>query len=393
MSAGPKFTIVTPSFNQAGYIEETIRSVVSQEGPFEIEYFIMDGGSTDGSVEIIRKYADDVNAGRYPIACKAVRIHWKSEKDAGQSDAINCGLRQATGDFASYINSDDLYAPGAFAKVAEVFAGNPRADFIYGDGDVIDERGALQWEWLSRPYDHKVMTTYHFLWNEFSNYIIQQSVFWRTRVHGSLGLFDESFHYAMDVEYWVRAGSAGLVLLHVPVKLGKFRFIQGTKSKSGAAVFWADTLEIVRRRRGAHRLTPYLAYYYLNLAAHNGWDLAAAEEQSRDALRRWAALPNEEQKVIERARARAYGVACCLIANELQKSGRRDQARVFLWRGFKHLPSAIARPAGFFPLLKQMTGPSCSAWIDRVANWLIAEYRRRRFDYRYHQKPCPGESQ
>ncbi len=342
----PKFSIVTPSFNQGGYIEETIQSVVSQQGAFEIEYFIMDGGSTDASVDIIRKYADDVNSGRYPIACTEVRIHWRSEKDSGQSNAINCGLRQATGDFASYINSDDLYAPGAFGKAAEAFVRHPRADFIYGDGDVIDERGAPQWEWLSRPYNHKVMTTYHFLWNDFSNYILQQSVFWRTRVHRDLGLFDEGFHYAMDVEYWVRAGAAGLVLQHVPAKLGKFRFVAGTKSKSAATVFWADTLEIIRRYRGANHLPIYLAYYYLNLAAHNGWDLPAAEAEARNALRHWAALPEDDQRVIEGARARAHGLACCLIANELQKSGRREEARIFLQKGFKHLPRALAHPAG-----------------------------------------------
>ena len=389
----PKFSIVTPSFNQGAYIEETIQSVVSQRGAFAIEYFIMDGGSTDESADIIRKYALEVNAGHYPIGCARVQVHWKSEKDSGQSNAINCGLRQATGEFASYVNSDDLYAPGAFAVVAEAFARRPKADFIYGDGDVIDERGALQWEWLSRPYNHRVMTTYHFLWNDFTNYIMQQATFWRTRVHGSLGLFDEAFHYAMDVEYWVRAGAAGLVLAHVPAKLAKFRFIPGTKSKSGVGAFWSDTLEIIRRYRGARHLPLYLAYYYLNLAMHNGWDMAGAQGEADRALGRWKTLPLEEQRAIERARARAYGLACCLIANELQKSGRREQARSFLQKGFKQLPSALARPAGLYPLVKQVVGPACSSFIDRVAERLIGVYRKRRFDYRYHQKHRNGERQ
>src|SRR5215472_4999113 len=122
MSAIPKFTIVTPSLNQVAYIEETIRSVIDQEGDFEIEYFVNDGGSTDGSVAIICKYADALESGTYPIRCAQVRMLWTSEKDSGQSNAINCGLRQGTGDFAAYINSDDVYMPAAFAKIAKTFA-------------------------------------------------------------------------------------------------------------------------------------------------------------------------------------------------------------------------------------------------------------------------------
>jgi glycosyltransferase involved in cell wall biosynthesis len=110
-----KFSIVTPSYNQAPYIAGTIESVLSQEGGFEVEYIVMDGGSTDGSVEIIKSYADRVAAGDWPVKCAGISMAWVSQHDKGQSDAINQGLRQATGDVASYINSDDLYYPGAFA--------------------------------------------------------------------------------------------------------------------------------------------------------------------------------------------------------------------------------------------------------------------------------------
>src|SRR5262249_49862508 len=137
----PTFSIVTPSLNQGRYIEDTIKSVVAQEGEFEVQYLIMDGGSTDNSVEIIRDYADRVNAGCFPVRCQSVRIEWLSERDKGQSDAINRGLQRATGDFASYINSDDLYYAGAFARVSRAFLEFPRADFIYGDGNVINESG------------------------------------------------------------------------------------------------------------------------------------------------------------------------------------------------------------------------------------------------------------
>jgi glycosyltransferase involved in cell wall biosynthesis len=389
----PRFSVITPSLNQCAYIEQTIRSVIDQEGPFEIEYYIMDGGSTDGSVDIIREYAESVNSGRHSTHCAKVRIQWRSQKDTGQSNAINCGLQQATGDYASYINSDDCYMPGAFAKVAEAFAANPKADFIYGDGDVVDEQGDLQWEWLSRPYNHRVMTSYHFLWNDFSNYVMQQATFWRTGVRERIGLFDEAFHYAMDVEYWVRAGAAGLLLQHIPQKLAKFRMIPGTKSTSGPAVFWSDTLEIVRRYRGTRKLQSFLAYYYFNLARHNGWDLDKAQEEERHALQRWEGLTLDERQVIETQRSRAYGLACYLIANELQKNGQGDRAWVFLRKGLIHLPAAVAHFAGLYPLLKHTTGPACAKRIDRLVERLIAVYRKRRYDYRYHQRASDGGTQ
>lgn len=383
MSNIPTFTIVTPSMNQASYIDRTIRSVLDQEGAFKVEYFIMDGGSTDGSVDIIRRYGDAIDSGHYPVRCAEIRMHWRSEKDSGQSDAINRGLRQGTGDFASYINSDDLYMPGALDKVAKRFAALPRTDFVYGDGNVIDEHGNLQWEWLSRPYNHRVMTTYHFLWNDFTNYIMQQATFWRTRVHRQIGYFDETFHFAMDVEYWVRAADAGLILNHMPEKLGEFRMIRGTKSLSGPEAFWSDSLEILRRYRGANRLSIYLAYYYFNLAKHNGWNLQRAGDQAEQSLDRWRTLPARERKILERKKARGYGLACFLIGNELQRQGQRGLAASFLKEGFKVVPSAVGRPVGLYPLLKQVLTPPAALRVDRFTERLISLYRRRRFDYRY----------
>ena len=111
----PKFSIVTPSLNQRPYIQETMESVLSQEGDFEIEYFVVDGGSSDGSVELIRQCAEKVSSGNRPVRCRGITMEWISEKDHGQSEAINKGLRRATGDFVSYLNSDDLYFPGALS--------------------------------------------------------------------------------------------------------------------------------------------------------------------------------------------------------------------------------------------------------------------------------------
>jgi glycosyltransferase involved in cell wall biosynthesis len=382
----PKFCIVTPSLNQCAYIEATILSVLDQEGDFEIEYFIMDGGSRDGSVDVIRRYAELVSSGSYPVRCKGVQIHWASEKDSGQSDAINKGLKRASGDYAAYINSDDIYLPKAFARVAETFATHPQAAFVYGDGDVIDEQGNLQWEWLSRPYDHKVMLNYHFLWNDFTNYLMQQSTFWRCDVHRKIGLFDEKFHFAMDVEYWIRAGDRGLELLHIPVKLAGFRMIQGTKSLSGPSVFWPDYLEIFRKYLGAGKLQPFLAQYYFNLAKHYNWDLDAALSEASASLKRWETLSADEKAVLRRKGARAEGVAALLIANELQRAANFQKAGEFIRRGCKHLPSVVAKPEGFYPIVKQIVGPKRAEALEKRRDKWVAEYKKKRFDYRYNQQ-------
>jgi glycosyltransferase involved in cell wall biosynthesis len=296
-----RISVVTPSYNQAKFVDATIDSVLSQEGDFELEYLVMDGGSTDGSVDVIRRYADLVASGRWPLRCRGIVMEWVSERDEGQAAAINAGLRRATGDVLSYLNSDDLYFPGAFQRVVDAFMRDPAADFVYGDGDVIDERGGLLWEWLARPYDHAVMTSYHFLWNDFTNYVMQQATFWRRRVRDRIGDFDPTFHFALDVEYWVRAGAAGVRLTHLPEKLGKFRMIEGTKSLSSPTAFWEDYLEIFRRHRGARTLGKFFAFYYYNLARQLDGDLAQAIDDGGRVFDRWRQLPEDELAALRRA--------------------------------------------------------------------------------------------
>lgn len=386
MSDCPVITIVTPSFNQAAYIGQTIESVISQEGAFRIEYFVMDGGSTDGSVETIRRYAELLLRGDYAIRCVGVRMEWVSGKDRGQSDAINRGLRKATGAFAAYINSDDVYSPGAFDVVSRTFLENPRADFVYGDGDVIDEEGRLQWEWLSRPYNHRVMTSYHFLWNDFTNYILQQATFWRTDVHRRIGVFNEDFHYAMDVEYWVRAGHARLNLLHVPVKLAKFRMISGTKSLSSPVAFWADYLDIFRRFCGAGKLSKFLAFYYFNWMKYRNFDLAGAATEADGIFDRWRALPEREQAELRRQSERAFPIACFLAAMELQRRGDFERAREAIRLGKDRGNWNSRRLAFFYASLNQVLGYKQARRLDTIVDRSIQLYRRKRFDYRYHRQ-------
>jgi glycosyltransferase involved in cell wall biosynthesis len=387
-----KFSIVTPSYNQAPYIAGTIESVLSQEGEFEVEYFVMDGGSTDGSVEIIKSYADRVAAGDWPVKCARISMAWVSQHDKGQSDAINQGLRQSTGDIASYLNSDDLYYPDAFARVTQEFVARPEVDFVYGDGDVIDEVGNLQREWLSRSYNHSVMTSYHFLWNDFTNYIMQQATFWRREVLDKIGYFDESFHYAMDVEYWIRAGHAGLKLHHIPYKLGKFRLIQGTKSFSGPTVFWEDYLEIYRRYRGSRALGIFFAYYYYNLARQFGFDLIQTVEKAQTAFMRWQTLPLREQQAISQQAERGFALACLLVASELQTKQYYEQAKSTFKRGVASRPFLALHPFALGYLLRCVAGPRLATIAERWVGRLVGIYRRVRYEYRYYQWRNTGVS-
>ena len=132
-------SIVTPSYNQGQFIEECIRSVISQEGDFRIEYLIMDGGSTDGSVEIIRKYEDLLARGQWPVRCQGITYRWLSEKDKGQADAINKGFRMAEGEVVAWINSDDYYLPGAFQTAAAAIGPDSSLAMVYGDGFVVED--------------------------------------------------------------------------------------------------------------------------------------------------------------------------------------------------------------------------------------------------------------
>lgn len=190
----PTISIVTCSYNQAAFLDTTIQSVVAQkiEG---LEYFVVDGGSTDGSVDILRRHDSDL-AG------------WVSEQDGGQSEAINKGLQRASGEVVGWLCSDDVLLDGALSEVLEFFARHPDVDAVYGDAVLIDGKGRplrMKHEigfmpWLL-AFDH--------------NYIPQPSMFWRRRVHEKIGYLREDLHLTMDLELWLRFARAGLKVAHV----------------------------------------------------------------------------------------------------------------------------------------------------------------------------------
>jgi glycosyltransferase involved in cell wall biosynthesis len=183
-----KVSIVTPSYNQAQYIERTIKSVLDQNHK-DIEYIVIDGGSTDGTVDILKKYSD--------------RIIWKSEKDNGQSDAINKGLRIATGDIVAYLNSDDTYAPGAITKIVNFFKNNPEAKWVSGKCKIINEKDEKIRNSITK-YKNFWLRLINYFWLLVLNPISQPSTFWKRELHNEIGYFSERKHLAMDYDFWLR---------------------------------------------------------------------------------------------------------------------------------------------------------------------------------------------
>ncbi len=211
-----KISIITPSFNQAQYIEQTIQSVLSQKGDFHLEYIIIDGGSTDATLDILKKYTG--------------KISWTSEKDRGQSDAINKGFKKATGDIIGWLNSDDLYEPDTLNNVARFFKKNPAVKWVYGKCRIIDEknreirRGVTFYKnLLLRKYSYNKLLA--------ENFISQPAVFFRREILDDIGYLDLNQHIVMDYDFWLRIGKkhpAGVINKY----LASFRWY--TDSKSGS---------------------------------------------------------------------------------------------------------------------------------------------------------------
>lgn len=209
----PLVSIVTPSYNQGQFIRATIESVLGQQYP-NIEYIVIDGGSTDDTVSIIKEYQQ--------------KLSWVSESDNGQSDAINKGIRKATGDIIAYLNSDDIYQPGTIERVVEAFRSSPEADIVYGDYISIDVNGDILDRMKTIPFDPGIL-----LYD--ANYISQPSSFYRTSLFGKIGKFDDQLQCLMDYEFFLRASSKGIVFKYIPTALAAIRFHSDCKTVGGAA--------------------------------------------------------------------------------------------------------------------------------------------------------------
>lgn len=254
VSSGPRVTIVTPSFNQAAYLEATIRSVLLQGYP-ALEYFVIDGGSTDGSREIIARYAP------YLDFCV-------SEPDRGQAHAINKGFERATGQIIAWLNSDDYYTPGALVRVVSEFESDATLEWVYGDCVLFSEPGGGSAPCPSQPFQYETAL-------RGASPICQPSAFFRRSLLDKTGVLDETFNLAMDYDLWLRAIKRTRPLYLAGTSLAVVSDHAGAKSRRqlGEVVFEATRaveaffagpnvpLEVVRSRHSV------MGHLYLECAA------------------------------------------------------------------------------------------------------------------------------
>ncbi len=223
----PKISIVTPSYGQGDFIERTLQSVLTQEYP-NLEYFVQDGGSQDSTVSVLKKHESKLTG-------------WTSTKDTGQSQAINRGFSNTSGEIMAWLNSDDLLLAGALHKIAQTFNANPDVDVIYGDRLLIDQNDLEIGRWILPGHNGPVLT--------WADYVPQETMFWRRRIWEKAGgSIDESFRFAMDWDLLVRFRDVGARFLHIPDFLGAFRIHEHQKTSAAINEIGHQEMNRIRSR-------------------------------------------------------------------------------------------------------------------------------------------------
>jgi glycosyltransferase involved in cell wall biosynthesis len=330
----PRITIITPSFNQAPFLEETIQSVLLQNYP-NLEYLIYDGGSTDGSVSIIEQYSDRIT-------------EWSSGPDGGQSQAINKGFARATGEWVSWLNSDDALMPDALFEIARASLSNPDAVLIYGEADLIRQDGSLIGKNYSKPYSKQIML-------EEGNPVPQPSAFINRKAFYQVGGLDETLRFTMDYDLWFRLGEAGnIVYLEKP--LSKMRVHPEAKTASGDQRFFVEVRKVAGRYGGQglpllHAEWLVMMHWRKATRAYIAGDWSAGQHELHYIMQNvphWQQSNELSQRLLDR------------LLLMVQKGEQTEDAALELGAHIaQHLPPQTTQPATvraqFLSLLNQAT--------------------------------------
>lgn len=229
LSNDPLISVVVPSYNQGPYIEETIRSILEQDYP-NIEVIVCDGGSNDSTVAVLKKFGN--------------ALRWVSEKDKGQTHAINKGILASHGRIVAYLNSDDIYRPGALRTIADYFRANPDAKIVVGNCDYIDQHSKTIGHIKARCDSVQDLVRY-WGWDKWVA-VPQQATFWRRSLMSEIGLFNTDLHMVMDFEYWLRASQV-TKFGTIDQTLAAFRLVEGTKTVSRTHEMYREEFETFQR--------------------------------------------------------------------------------------------------------------------------------------------------
>lgn len=249
MDKNPLVSIITPSYNQARFLETTILSVLNQDYS-NLEYIIVDGGSTDGSIDIIRKYEDRLAA-------------WINEPDQGQSEAINKGFGLARGEILAWLNSDDLYYPLAVTEAVDMLLSTPQIGMVYGDTDLIDEKGQVRGKFKAKQ------TSFQRLMRG-GVYIPQPAAFWRAELWNQVGPLDTSFYFAMDYDLWVRFSKVA-EMRYLPHLWASFRIHSAGKTTLSDDRCWPE-MKRVYQREGGRIISVFMGKYALRKIMYPLWN-------------------------------------------------------------------------------------------------------------------------
>lgn len=241
-----RISIITPSLNQGKYIESAITSVLDQKGDFDLDYWIIDGSSTDPTLDVLKKYEGE--------------LQWISERDRGQSHAVNKGFERATGDIIGWINSDDLYEEGALQRVCQVFRNDPQCQWVIGRCRIIDADDREIRKEITR-YKNKWLDQYHYDRLLVENFISQPAVFFRKSFLREVGPLDENLHFTMDYDLWLRMGAKADPVV-IPGDLASFRYHTASKTKSQLDKSLAEVKQLCRRYAKGRRHILIRGWFY-----------------------------------------------------------------------------------------------------------------------------------
>lgn len=227
-----KISVVTPTLNQRSFLHQTLTSVLGQKGDFDLEHLVIDGASTDGTIDVLKSIND-------------TRLRWISESDQGQASAINKGLAQATGGIVTWLNSDDLYIPGALTAVANAFEQNPQTRWLIGQIEIINLAGQPIRNTITR-YRNRALGSYRYRKLLRENFIPQMGVFWRREFGESVGLLDETLHYTMDYDMWLRMGRQSTPLI-LNQTISQFRIHDTSKTAAATRQQFCEQYRVASR--------------------------------------------------------------------------------------------------------------------------------------------------